>query len=235
MKKVLIACEESQTVCKAFRARGHEAYSCDIQEPSGGHPEWHIKGDVLPILNGGSFTTEGGCDVTIDKWDLIIAHPPCTYISNAGACRLYPKKGQLDYKRYADGLKAKLFFMAFWYYGYFKCGKIAIENPLPSSVYEMPQKSQVIQPYEFGEPYTKKTYLWLFGLPPLIPTLVCGERKPYLPSGTSRYAGANKNKNTVHGSKMRSKTFVGIAEAMAEQWGNYIMESEEDNGADTQE
>lgn len=109
--KVLIACEESQTVCKAFRARGHEAYSCDIQEPSGGKPEWHILGDALKAIEGGQVTTMDGQAHVIPRfgWDLIIAHPPCTFISNAGACRLYPKKGVLNLERFANGLKAKLF------------------------------------------------------------------------------------------------------------------------------
>lgn len=92
----------------------------------------------------------------VNKWDLIIAHPPCTYISNAGAARLFPKKGQIDKDRYILGLKGKLFFMAFWYYGIFECGKIAIENPIPSRIYEMPEKTQAVQPYEFGDPYSKK-------------------------------------------------------------------------------
>lgn len=112
--KVLIACEESQTVCKAFQAKGHEAYSCDIIEPSGGHPEWHILGDVLPLLNGNCefVTMDGQTHKIVGKWDLIIAHPPCTYMSNAGACRMYPKKGQVDSERLAKALEAKEFFSA---------------------------------------------------------------------------------------------------------------------------
>lgn len=108
--KVLIACEESQRVCIAFRARGHEAYSCDIQDCSGGHPEWHIKGDALEAIRGGTITTCDGVRHDIGKWDLLIAHPPCTYLSNAGACRLYPHKGELDMERYRKGLAAKAFF-----------------------------------------------------------------------------------------------------------------------------
>ena len=113
--KVLVACEESQRVCTAFRERGHEAYSCDIIDCSGGHPEWHIKQDVLPLLNGRcEFITCDGIRHYIDgKWDLIIAHPPCTYLSNAGACRLYQKRGQLNTERYKKGLEAKEFFMQF--------------------------------------------------------------------------------------------------------------------------
>ena len=209
--KVLVACEESQTVCKAFRARGHEAYSCDIQEPSGGHPEWHIKGDVLPILNGGSFTTEGGCDVTIDKWDLIIAHPPCTYISNAGARFLYPGgKRILNEARLRKGIEATHFFMQMLSAN---CDRIAVENPIPSTVYMLPKYTQVIQPWMFGHPVQKKTCLWLKGLPELKPTNICEERQ------SSKIAGNWFNKGGKERQKNRAKTFEGIAEAMAEQWG----------------
>lgn len=206
--KVLVACEESQTVCKAFRERGHEAYSCDIQEPSGGHPEWHIKADAIEILFS-------------QKWDLVIAHPPCTYLSNAGACRLYPKAGEIDKDRYIKGLKGKEFFMAFWWYGK-NGGKIAIENPIPSKVFELPEKSQVIQPYEYGDPYTKKTYLWLFNLPKLQPTNIVEERRPYV-CGNAEIWKKQAANGVVYGkeksAKHRSKTFPGIAAAMAEQWG----------------
>ena len=206
--KVLVACEESQTVCKAFRERGHEAYSCDIQEPSGGHPEWHIKADAIEILFS-------------QKWDLVIAHPPCTYLSNAGACRLYPKAGEIDKDRYIKGLKGKEFFMAFWWYGK-NGGRIAIENPIPSKVFELPEKSQVIQPYEYGDPYTKKTYLWLFNLPKLQPTNIVEERRPYV-CGNAEIWKKQAANGVVYGkeksAKHRSKTFPDIAAAMAEQWG----------------
>lgn len=208
--KVLVACEESQTVCKAFRERGHEAYSCDIQEPSGGHPEWHIKADAIEILFS-------------QKWDLVIAHPPCTYLSNAGACRLYPKAGEIDKDRYIKGLKGKEFFMAFWWYGK-NGGRIAIENPIPSKVFELPEKSQVIQPYEYGDPYTKKTYLWLFNLPKLQPTNIVEERRPYV-CGNAEIWKKQAANGVVYGkeksAKHRSKTFPGIAAAMAEQWGGF--------------
>lgn len=110
--KVLIACEESQEVCKAFRAKGHEAYSCDIQEPSGGHPEWHILGDALKAIEGGQVVTMDGVTHDVGKWDLLIAHPPCTYLSNAGARFLYPK-GVLNEQRLRKGLMAKDFFLHF--------------------------------------------------------------------------------------------------------------------------
>lgn len=206
--RVLVACEESQTVCKAFRERGHEAYSCDIIECSGGHPEWHIKGDAIEALFS-------------QKWDLVIAHPPCTYLSNAGACRLYPKAGEIDKDRYIKGLKGKEFFMAFWWYGK-NGGRIAIENPIPSKVFELPEKTQVIQPYEYGDPYTKKTYLWLFNLPKLQPTNIVEERRPYV-CGNAEIWKRQAANGVVYGkeksAKHRSKTFPGIAKAMADQWG----------------
>lgn len=217
--KVLVACEESQEVCKAFRERGHEAYSCDIQECSGGHPEWHILGDALPLIDGGcEFTTSGGGTVRIDgPWDLLIAHPPCTYLSNAGACRLYPRKGELDLVRYAKGLEAKEFFMRFLNAS---CARIAVENPVPSTVFQMPPASQEIQPFMFGHPYTKKTRLWLKNLPPLFATDLVTPIGPYCPSGTGRkdktkYGSAKRGEDA----KNRAKTFHGIAQAMAQQWG----------------
>lgn len=215
--RVLVACEESQTVCKAFRARGHEAYSCDIQDCSGGHPEWHIKGDVLPLLNGRcSFKTVGGCEVTIpDRWDLIIAHPPCTFLSNAGACRLY-HDGLLDLKRFYKGGCGRAFFMVCLNAD---CERIAVENPVPSSIFELPPPAQAIQPHEFGEPYTKKTYLWLKGLPPLQPTKRLDRAKPWIGSGTGRkLRGDSYGVRMAHNGYARSKTFSGIAEAMADQW-----------------
>lgn len=235
MLKVLVACEESQRVCSAFRRLGHEAYSCDIIEPSGGHPEYHIKGDVLEVLNPKdhlgdfeapdqyiSFKTMDGSYHEVDEWDLIIAHPPCTYISNAGACRLYPRKGQLDQERYQKGLEAKEFFLKLYNAD---CEHICVENPIPSKVFELPPYSQTIQPYEYGEPYSKKTCLWLKGLPKLKPTNVLTEYKPYVSCGTSHNKG-NKDKAGVSRSggaaKVRSKTFVGIANAIAEQFSEYL-------------
>lgn len=219
---VLVACEESQTVCKAFRARGHRAFSCDIIEPSGGHPEWHIHGDALVALRGGQVSTMDGQTHDVGKWDLVIAHPPCTYLSNAGACRLYPKKGELDLHRFIDGLKGKLFFMWFYIYGYLGCGKICIENPVPSKVFELPEKTQVIQPYEYGHPYTKKTYLWLFGLKPLKPTNIVTPKGGYVCGNAEiwkRQAAQGEVIGKEKSARHRSKFFSGIAEAMADQWG----------------
>ena len=173
--KVLIACEESQRVCTEFRKKGHDAFSCDIIECSGGHPEWHIKGDALGIINGNcKFTTMDGVEHVIDgKWDLLIAHPPCTYISNAGARFLYPK-GHLNEERLRKGIEATHFFMAFYYAN---CEKVVIENPVPSNVYMLPKYDQTIQPYMFGHPFKKKTCLWLKGVDPLNPTEIVETRQ----------------------------------------------------------
>lgn len=218
--KILIACEESQRVCQAFRDKGHEAYSCDIIEASGGHPEWHIKADVLPLLNGFcSFTTCDGVEHKIEqRWDMIIGHPPCTYLSVAGAARLYPKKGQLDETRYQKGLEAKEFFEAILNAD---CEKICVENPVQLKVFNMPQYSQQIQPYEYGHPYSKKTRLWLKGLPHLQPTNIITENiVSWVNGGSKRADGTSRKNNGVsHTAKERSKTFQGIADAMADQWG----------------
>ena len=219
---VLIACEESQRVCIEFRKRGHRAFSCDLQECSGGHPEWHIQGDVLKLINGRcEFTLQNGqTDRQTDRWDLLIAHPPCTYLSNAGACRMYKVvEGEhtVVQKRYKQMLEGKAFFLQMLNAD---CDKIAVENPTPMSICELPKPSQVIQPNEFGHKYSKRTLLWLKGLPPLRRTKYEAEYTPYLPSGTSSLAkGRGGHKGVAKTQKVRSKTFEGIAEAMAAQWG----------------
>ena len=214
--KVLVACEESQRVCTEFRKLGHEAYSCDIEPCSGGHPEWHIQDDVLPLLNGNCDfkTVNGDMHHLIGKWDMIIAHPPCTYLSNAGARFLYPK-GVLNEDRLKLGLVAKEFFMKIYNAD---CKKIAIENPIPSKVYGLPEYTQTIQPYEFGHPYQKKTCLWLKGLKPLQPTDVLPKEKRQ----STKIAGNWFNKGGKERQKNRAKTFPGIAKAMAEQWGKEL-------------
>lgn len=217
--QILVACEESQAVTKELRRIGHEAYSCDILECSGGHPEWHIMGDVLPLLSGDCFfkTMDGLDHVIIDKWDMIIAFPPCTYLSNAGACRLYPKKGQLNIERYKKGLEGKAFFLKFLNAD---CPRIAVKNPVSSKVFEMPKHTQEIQPYQFGHPMSKKTRLWLRGLPPLIPTDIVPCEATYLPAGTSRKDTSKYGRafRTGKDAVQRAKTFPGVARAMAEQW-----------------
>lgn len=211
--KVLIACEESQRVCMAFRKKGHESYSADILDCSGGHPEWHIKGDCLPLLNGNcEFKTADGALHRINgKWDILIAHPPCTFITNAGARHLYPK-GVLNEERLRKGIEASHFFMAFWYAD---CDKIAIENPTPSSVYMLPTHTQAIQPFWFGVPLKKRTCLWLKNLPELVPTKMLDVNE----CQSTKIAGNWFNHGGKERQKNRSKTFPEIAEAMAEQWG----------------
>ena len=218
---VLVACEESQAVCKAFREKGHEAYSCDILPCSGGHPEWHIQGDALEVLNGRcDFETADGSTHNIDgRWDLIIAHPPCTYLTNAGARWLYAG-GQLNQERYKKGLEAKEFFINFLNAD---CERIAVENPVPSYVYGLPQYSQTVQPYEHGHPNTKKTCLWLKGLDKLKPTNIVKPvrgRRFKQKNGKYRYSCWEMDqKGGKNRAAERSKTFEGIARAMAEQWG----------------
>ena len=192
--KILVACEESQRVCIELRKLGHEAYSCDILPCSGIHPEWHLQQDVIPLLK--------------EKWDMIIAFPPCTYLSNAGARHLY-KGGKLNEERYKKGLLAKELFMAIYNAD---CPKIAIENPTPSKIFELPEKTQVIQPWQFGHPYSKRTQLWLKGLPKLIPTNIVEVES------SCRKAGNWFNKGGKDRQINRSKTFPGIAKAMANQW-----------------
>lgn len=198
--RILVACEESQAVTKELRRLGHEAYSCDIQECSGGEPQWHLKVDALELLKM--------------KWDMIIAFPPCTYLTNAGARHLWAG-GKLNEERYKKGLAAKEFFMRFYNAD---CPKIAIENPVASSIYGLPKYSQIIQPYQFGHSATKKTCLWLKGLPLLKPTNEVA--KPIY----RKFVQKNGNVRSTcwemehQGSLSRSKTFPGIAKAMAEQW-----------------
>lgn len=219
---VLIACEESQAVCIAFRERGHRAFSCDIQDCSGGHPEWHIKGDCLSLLDGDCTfqTADARTHTQRGQWDLIIAHPPCTYLSNAGACRMYRYfNGErwINDKRFNQMLGGREFFFNFLNAD---CKRIAIENPTPMKIADLPKETQVIHPFEFGYPYSKRTLLWLKGLPELTPTKIIKEHTPYLPSNTSALAkGKGGSKGAVRGSKNYAKTFPGIARAMAEQWG----------------
>ena len=219
--KVLIACEESQTVCKAFRRWGHEAYSCDIQEPSGGHPEWHILGDALEAIKGGTITTMDGQTHDVGRWELMIAHPPCTYLSNAGAARLYKRfdrKSYVELERLNKGLDAKDFFLKFLNA---PIEKVAIENPVPSGVYRLPRYTQIIQPFEYGDPYSKKTCLWLKGLPELQPTKIVEPVCSWVSGGSKKADGTARDNCGMkfRDSKRRSKTFPGIADAMAEQWG----------------
>ena len=214
--KVLVACEESQAVCLAFNKRANRlsdevkffAMSCDLQECSGGHPEYHHKGDVFEFID--SF-----------KPDVMIGHPPCTYLSNAGSnslVRIINGQRFVNLDRYDKGLKARDFFMTMLMED---IKYICIENPVPGSIWELPKPSQAVQPYEYGHPYSKRTYLWLKNLPQLTPTKIVEDHVCYTMGGT--YKDGRKDPG-VRSAKKRSKTFIGIANAMADQWGSYLIE-----------
>lgn len=208
--KILVACEESQRVCLAFREKGHEAYSCDIEFCSGKRPEFHIWSDVTPLLNGNcAFRTCDGQAHTIEKWDMIIAFPPCTYLSKAGSCNLY-RNGEIDKERLDRGQQAARFF---WSIYNADCPRICIENPVPMKMFGLPPFNQVIQPYMFGVPVSKKTYLWLKGLPFLCPTNVIEPKYTFLTYPQF------KNSFGKYRQKNRSKTFPEVAAAMALSWG----------------
>ena len=207
---VLVACEESQRVCTAFREKGHNAFSCDILPCSGGHPEWHIQGDVLEVLNPMTkydwndyitFETMDGEEHWIEgKWDLIIAFPPCTHLAVSGA-RYFEQKRKDG--RQQQGID---FFMEF---AKADCEKIAIENPIGIMSTHYRKPDQIIQPWMFGHGETKATCLWLKNLPKLEPTNIVDGREQRIwkmPPGPER-------------AKERSKTFPGIARAFADQWG----------------
>ena len=222
MLNVLIACEESQRVCIEMRRLGHRAFSCDILPCSGGHPEWHIQGDVLPLLNGDCTfqAADAHTHTQRGRWDLIVAFPPCTKTSNAGARHLW-KGHKLNIPRYYEGLCGKALFLAIWAAD---CACVVIENPTPSAVFDYPKPTQAIQPYQFGHPFTKKTLLWERGVPKLKPANIVEPEKTWCPSGS--YSGKHNEKHrgmfTKDRARNRSKTFPGIARAMAEQWTSYI-------------
>lgn len=205
MKRVLIACEESQAVCIAFRKRGFEAFSCDILPCSGGHPEWHIQGDAIEAA-------------TSQHWDLMIAHPPCTYLSNSGVCWLQNnEQRQIDMKFGAEFFRMLL---------NLDIPLIAVENPIPHkyAVKIIGRKyDQIIQPYMFGHSESKATCFWLKGLPKLQETNNVKHIWKSLPKNEAQrihYVSPGPER-----AKIRSKTFPGIAEAMAEQWGNFLNQS----------
>ena len=204
--KILVACEESQAVTIELRKLGHEAYNCDIIEPSGGHPEWHIQGDVLPLIDGDCtfITLDGTIHSVVGEWDMLLAFPPCTDLASSGA-RWFPEK-QKDFRQQ----KSVVFFMRFILA---RCEKIAVENPIGimSTVYRKPD--QIIQPWQYGHGETKSTCLWLKGLPLLQPTKIVEGREPRVWLIGSGHA------------KERSKTYPGIAKAMAEQWAGKAEET----------
>ena len=223
--RALVACEESQVITIELRKRGWEAYSCDIMECSGGHPEWHIQYDALKILNGHCiFVTEDGSYHQINsKWDLIIAHPPCTYLTVTGNRWFNVEKyGEKAKQRIKDREEAIEFFMKF---ANADCDHICIENPVGIMSTSWRKPDQIIQPYEFGDPVEKKTCLWLIGLDPLVPTnVVTPPPRVQFSSGktmASWYAEAFHLPKEER-SKIRSKTFPGIGEAIADQFTKQI-------------
>lgn len=228
--KVLIACEESQRVCIEFRKLGHEAYSADIQEPSGGHPEWHFLGDVLEILNPyyKRIKTMDGKPYFIRKWDLIIAHPPCTYLTVSGNRWFNEERyGDKAKERKKERKKAAAFFMEFVNAD---CEHIAIENPIGYMNTHYREADEIIQPFEFGHNVRKATCLWLKNLPPLTPTEIVEPETAK--SGGKNYSGPALYVRDENGkilswkdprtAKERSKTYPGIAQAMAQQWSDYL-------------
>ncbi len=209
--KILVACEESQRVCKAFRAKGHEAYSCDIEFCSGGHPEWHIWEDVTPYLNGNcTFLTCDGQPHTVERWDMIIAFPPCTYLSRAGGSNLY-RHGERDEERFKKGKLAAEFFYKIYNAD---CPRIVIENPIPIKMFGLPEPTQKVEPFMFGVPVTKTTCLWLKGVRRVCPTNVVEPKYTF-----SSYP-LFKNSHGKYKQKNRSKTFEEFAAAMALSWGD---------------
>ena len=230
--KVLVACEESQRVCMAFREKGHEAYSCDILLCSGGHPEWHIKGDVRPLLNtdvvtrsdcqyyGFYFKTQDGIGHKLKgKWDLIIAHPPCTYLTLAGNKWFKPEFADRFPDRQKQRKEAIDFFMAI---ANADCDKIAIENPVGVMSSQWRKPDQYIEPYMFGDTEKKKTGLWLKGLPLLKPTNIVEPVIIHCKSGANepRWHMETMHLPKEERSRVRSQTFIGIANAMAAQWSD---------------
>ena len=203
--KILVACEESQAVTKELRRLGHEAYSCDIIECSGGHPEWHLQQDVIPLLK--------------EKWDMIIAHPPCTYLTVTGNRWFNVERyGEKAIQRHKDREAAAEFFMAF---ANANCDKIAIENPIGAMSTLWRKPDQIVHPYMFGDPERKATCFWLKGLQPLVPTDVVEPRVIKYKNGKgtdSPWHVETMKLPPAERSRARSKTFPGIARAMAEQW-----------------
>lgn len=219
---ILVACEESQRVCMAFRKKGHNAFSCDILDCSGGHPEWHIKDDVLPLLQGDcTFTTmDGTIHEQVGKWDMIIAFPPCTYLTVTGN-RWFNEEKYGDKARQRKVLRQEAyeFFMEF---ANADCDKIIIENPVGYMNSHWRKPDQIVQPWMFGDAAEKRTCLWLKGVPKLVSTdeVTPPERKKFASGKTMPewYADA-WSLSKEERAKIRSKTFPGLANAMAEQWG----------------
>lgn len=202
---VLIACEESQAECKAFREAGFNAFSCDIQPVRrGGNAAWHIHNDVTPLLMGAThFYTQDGKRHTVSHWHLIIAHPPCTYLCRSSALQM-KKQGKIDWQRYRNMLLARRFFFACLNAA---ADHVAVENPIPMARTRLPAPSCYIEPFWFGVKYSKKTLYWLKNLPPVLPQLIHPAPRCYFNASKGIY---------------RSRTFPQVAAALANQWGEYI-------------
>jgi len=200
--KTLVACEESQTITIALRNAGIEAYSCDLQECSGGHPEWHIIGDAIKEAYSG-------------KYKNMIGHPPCTFMSRAGARWMYPTSGNICENRLKQAMEAKDFFLKLLNA---PIENIALENPTPLKVVGLPKETQVIQPFEYGHEYSKRTLLWLKGFEKLQPTDIKENYIPFLPSNTGGAKRGQKATFRNISQKDSSKTFIGIANAIVDQW-----------------
>ena len=226
--KILVACEESQAVTIELRKLGNEAYSCDIENCSGGHPEWHIMNDVLPLLNGNCEfkTVDGETHIINKKWDMIIAFPPCTYLTNAGT-RHFSRRINTEEKVVAREKLRDEAFEFFMLFANADCEKIAIENPVGYANKMFRKPNQIIHPYYFGDNAKKRTCLWLKGIENLVPTKMLAEPEPvYICNGElskgKKIGWCEGIRGTTGGqkgrAKARSKTFPGIAKAMAEQW-----------------
>lgn len=203
---VLIACEESQTVCAAFRKLGFNAYSCDLVKCSGGHPEWHLLGDALDVIKNNGGITQDGKHVVIDKWHLMIAHPPCTYLTSSGAK---------------------------WYY-HPEDKHLPIEDRRPHPKFPNRKQDQIVQPFMFGNAARKTSCLWLKGLPLLEPTNVVDEGETLTFKSGKRMQkwisdALTETKSAEERRRLRSKTFQGIADAMAKQWGDFLLQQEKIN------
>lgn len=223
--KILVACEESQAVTIELRKLGHEAYSCDIICQSGGHPEWHIMQDVLPLLNGNcEFVSMDGQTHAIEgKWDMIIAHPPCTYLTVAGAANI-PKHPERIEKGFEAAEFLKKFLSA-------DCDKIVVENPPPMKRFDLPKYTQIVRPWMFGESNNKPICFWLKGVSEIKPTNIVEKdtdmvRWVHKASGQKKSCSKWYNTNTSQHSRHRSKTFSGVAKAMAEQWAGKAVDVE---------
>lgn len=237
---ILIACEESQTVCKAFRELGFNAYSCDLVECSGGHPEWHLLGDVLDVIRNNGGVAQNGGRVFVDKWDLMIAHPPCTYLTSSGAKWFYhpddkglPIEDRRPHPKFPhrkqDQDAGAEFFMALYNAD---IPYIAVENPVGVMSTRFHKPDQIVQPFMFGDQARKTTCLWLKGLPLLQPTQLVDEGETLTFKSGKRMQkwisdALTNTKTAEERRRLRSKTFEGMAKAMASQWGNFVLSQKE--------